>query len=108
MHDPRDNEYRRVLDPADPRDSVHRRLRGEEILGLERDAPSAEDSLLLVIPGLRSDRDGLLAVLNDVPEVRVGRGDPERHRANPSADIDNDRVLRKAIPRERCAGIQRT
>ena len=102
MHHARDDEHGGVFDLADAGNLVHRGLRCEEVLSLEGDTARAEDFFLLVIPSLWGNRDCPLAILDDIAEVRVGCRNPERHRADPSADVDDNGVLREADPRERC------
>ena len=102
MHHARDDEHGGVFDLADAGNLVHRGLRREEVLSLERDTARAEDFFLLVVPSLWGDRDRPLAILDDVAEVRVGCSNPERYGADPPADVDDDGVLREAVPRERC------
>ena len=48
------------------------------------------------------DLHDMLPVLDDEPEVGERTGEDHGRRPDPSANIDDHRVLRQVLPRERC------
>ena len=51
-------------------------------------------------------RDDLFPILDDHAEVRMSLGHDDRSSADASANIDQDRALRKILPGEACEGGQ--